>query len=200
MISIRTRFALGGTAAALTLAVMPLVAFGQSNDALIRAAVQAAPEESRDGATVIAFDGQVTTTLRQGDNGLICLAPVPGAASFNAACYHESMEPYMARGRELRVEGVSDAGERNRIRWEEADAGTLKMPELPASLYVLAGDADVWNPETGEVDGAFLRYVVYTPWATGATTGLSEVPITGAPWIMFPGTPGAHIMITPPRP
>lgn len=200
MISNRIRTALGGAFTALILVAIPATAFAQSNDALVRAALQAAPEESRDGATVIAFDGTVTTTLKEGDNGLICLAPDPEAERFNAACYHESMEPYMARGRELRVEGVGDAGERNRIRWEEADAGTLAMPEMPASLYVLAGDADVWNPATGEVNGAFLRYVVYTPWATGASTGLSEVPITGAPWIMFPGTPGAHIMITPPRP
>ena len=169
----------------------------QSEQALIRAAVAAAPEEARAEAKVIAFDGRITTTLREGSNGLICLAPDPEADRFNAACYHESMEPYMERGRKLRAEGVADGGERNRIRWEEADAGTLAMPDKPASLYVLAGPADVWNRMTGEVTGASLRYVVYTPWATQESTGLSEVPVAGGPWIMFPGTPGAHIMVTP---
>ena len=103
----------------------------------------------------------------------------------------------MERGRALRVEGVTEGGERNRIRWEEAEAGTLAMPEKPASLYILAGSADVWDPATGEVDGASLRWVVYTPWATGESTGLSEMPVAGGPWLMFPGTPGAHIMVTP---
>lgn len=186
----------------LSLAVVGIPAssapvLGQSSDALIAAAVQAAPEHLRAEAQVIAFDGRVTSTLRAGTNGIICLAPDPNADRFNAACYHESMEPYMERGRALRVEGVTEGGERNRIRWEEADAGTLAMPEKPASLYILAGPADVWDPATGEVDGASLRWVVYTPWATGESTGLSEIPVAGGPWLMFPGTPGAHIMVTP---
>jgi len=169
----------------------------QSSDALIRAALEAAPAEARVDATVIAFDGHVTSTLKQGSNRLICLAPDPNADRFNAACYHETIEPYMARGRTLRAEGVMDGQERNRIRWEEANAGTLEMPDAPASLYVLSGPSDVWNPTTGVVTGASLRWVLYTPWATGETTGLSEVPVTGGPWLMFPGTPGAHIMVTP---
>jgi len=35
------------------------------------------------------------------------------------------------------------------------------------------------------------------PGATTASTGLSAKPAEGTPWIMFPGTPKAHIMLTP---
>jgi hypothetical protein len=65
-------------------------------------------------------------------------------------------------------------------------------------LYVLTGDG--FDAASGSVANPFLRWVVYTPWATAESTGLSGAPgAPGAPWLMFPGTAGAHIMITPPR-
>ena len=52
--------------------------------------------------------------------------------------------------------------------------------------------------ESGKVIGAKYRYVVYVPFATQETTGLSLAPnAPGHPWLMFPGTAGAHIMISP---
>ena len=54
-----------------------------------------------------------------------------------------------------------------------------------------------FDPKTGTAPGARWLYVVYIPYATAATTGLSEKPQEGAPWIMFAGTPKAHIMFTP---
>ncbi|MCA9739423.1 MAG: hypothetical protein R3E98_15700 [Gemmatimonadota bacterium] len=163
----------------------------------IAAAVLAAPEDKRASATVLGFDrsGEVVT-LREGSGDLVCLADAPGDDAFSVACYHESLEPYMARGRELRKSGVTDTNEINRIRWSEADAKTLSMPTAPASLYVLSGGR--FDPASGTAPEAKLRWNIYTPWATGATTGLAERPgIPGEPWLMFGGTAGAHIMIVP---
>jgi len=165
----------------------------------IAAALAAAPPSDRDGATVFGFaaDGSMTT-LRQGTNELICLADDPNREGFNVACYHESLDPFMARGRALRAEGVTDSGELAQRRWAEADAGTLSMPEVPAALYVMTGDG--FDAAAGEVTNSFLRWVIYTPWATPESTGLPAQPTgPGAPWLMFPGTAGAHIMITPPQ-
>ncbi|MGB1657227.1 MAG: hypothetical protein ACPHO4_07725 [Longimicrobiales bacterium] len=164
----------------------------------ISGALQAAPAMERDDATVFGFldDGSMTT-LRQGGGSLICLADDPNREGWDVACYHESLDPFMARGRELRAEGVTDSGELAQRRWAEADAGTLAMPEEPAMLYVLTGDG--FDPELSSVQNSFIRWVVYTPWATTQSTGLSAQPTApGAPWLMFPGTAGAHIMITPP--
>jgi hypothetical protein len=45
-----------------------------------------------------------------------------------------------------------------------------------------------------------LRYVIYIPYATSASTGLPlKQDAPGMPWIMDPGTPRAHIMINPPQ-
>ena len=166
----------------------------------VAGALQAAPAMERDDATVFGFlaDGSMTT-LQEGGGALICLADDPNREGWNVACYHESLDPFMARGRELRAQGVTDAGELAQRRWAEADAGTLAMPEEPAMLYVMTGDG--FDPATNTVANAFTRWVVYTPWATTQETGLPAQPTApGAPWLMLPGTAGAHIMITPPPP
>ena len=165
----------------------------------IAAAVQAAPAEYRDGAAVLGHstDGALVT-IREGSNDLICLADDPDREGWSVACYHASLEPFMAMGRELRAEGVTDGGELAQRRWDAADAGTLAMPESPAMLYVLTGDD--FDAATGEVTNPYLRWVIYTPWATAESTGLATRPeFPGQPWLMFPGTAGAHIMVSPPQ-
>jgi hypothetical protein len=165
----------------------------------IAAAVLAAPEDRRAGAQVLGYDAAGTLgVLRAGTNDIVCLADKPGDAKLSVACYHESLEPFMRRGRELEAQGVTGE-ERMKQRYVEADAGVLKMPKKPATLYVLTGTQ--FDAATGTVVDPYLRYVVYTPWATQESTGLPlSPPGPGGPWLMFPGTAGAHIMITPPKP
>ncbi len=165
----------------------------------IAMALLAAPEGERDAAAVLGYaaSGKLIT-LRPGRNDLVCLTDDPADEGFSVACYHESLEPYMARGRELREEGVTDGNERNRLRWQEADAGTLAMPKAPATLYVLTGSS--YDPASGNVADEYLRFVLYVPWATKESTGMTDAPMgPGTPWLMYPGTAGAHIMISPPR-
>lgn len=171
-----------------------------SPDIQIAAAVLAAPEDQRAGAAVLGYDSEGSlVTLRAGSNEIVCLGDDPGDDRFSVACYHRSLEPYMARGRELTAQGTTDGTERNRIRWKEAEEGTLQMPESPATLYVLTGSG--YDPQSRTVADSYLRFVLYTPWATIESTGLSAKPLgPGSPWLMYPGTPGAHIMISPPAP
>jgi len=166
----------------------------------IASAVLAAPADRRDASTVLGYDesGKLVE-LRHGSNDLICLAAAPEAKSFSVACYHRALEPYMRRGRELRAAGVTDAEANHRQRWQEAKEGKLEMPSEPSTLYVLSGTG--YDPATGVVADAYLRFVVYIPGATAESTGLPTQPLApGAPWLMYPGTSGAHIMISPPPP
>lgn len=165
-------------------------------DAQIASAVLAAPEDRRAEATVIGFDSKgVSVVLREGSNDLICLSDYPMDENWNTACYHESLDPYMARGRALREAGQAEGS--MRARWEEIEAGTLEFPDSPATLYVLHGEG--FDSATGQVTNPYLRWVIYTPFATPESTGLQTEAAENAPWLMFPGTVGAHIMITPPR-
>lgn len=161
----------------------------------IAAAVLPLPPGMRAGATVMGYrDGTRLTTLRQGSNGMVCLANDPRGERFHVACYHEGMEAFMARGRALRAEGVT--GEQvDSVRFREVKAGKIKMPTAPASLYSLTGGT--FDAAKGEVTGARALYVVYIPYATEASTGIPAQPAQGQPWLMFPGTPKAHIMFVP---
>ena len=40
-----------------------------------------------------------------------------------------------------------------------------------------------------------LLTVIYMPYATGESVGITEERHVNGPWLMFPGTPFAHIMI-----
>ena len=72
----------------------------------------------------------------------------------------------------------------------------MKIPREPRMLYVLTGSS--FDSAKGELVDSYLRWVVYSPYATPESTGLSITPGT-APWLMYPGTAGAHIMISPPK-
>ncbi len=170
----------------------------RTDDDLVATAVLAAPEASRAGSKVIGYNmaGEFVT-LREGTNEFICLADDPNKDGFSAACYHQSLEPFMARGRALKGEGRS-AQDIFTIREDEAKSGQLTMGDAGSTLHVYSGPEARYDPATGTVPGASYRYVVYVPFATAASTGLPEAPIApNHPWIMDPGTHRAHIMISP---
>ena len=189
-----------GAVLAVALGATDAKAQAPSAEIQIAQAVLAGPVGQRAGAKVVGFrDDGTTLTLREGSNSLICLADNPTQEAWSVACYADSIDPYMSRGRELRENGVTDSQEVTQRRWDEADAGTLDMPVAPATVYIMHGEG--YDAEAGEIIVPFLRWAIYTPWATTESTGLPQQP-TGpsAPWIMFAGTPGAHIMITPAPP
>ncbi len=172
-----------------------------SAEAQIKAALLAAPTEKRDGAAVLGYNqkGELVE-LRKGTNELVCLADDPKQKGFSASCYHKDLDPFMARGRELRKQG-KDNREIFAAREAEAKSGKLKMPEAPSSLFVFTAEDADFNAATGDVNNGYLRYVVYIPFATAESTGLPLKPEGPAmPWIMFPGSHAAHIMISPPKP
>lgn len=150
----------------------------------IAAAVQPLPEEFRATATVLGYEAGKAglTQLRAGTGAFICLADDPADERVHVACYHSSLEAFMARGRELRASGIT--GPRvDSARFAEINSGRLAMPKQPATLYSMTGERRL--------------YVVYIPFATSESTGLPKSPSGNMPWIMFPGTPKAHIMFTP---
>jgi hypothetical protein len=163
----------------------------------ITAAVQALPKELRDGAGVMGYKtaGKLEW-LRPTKNDMMCLADDPAEEQFHVSCYHNSMDPFMARGRALRVSGVK-GGQIDTVRFAEVKSGKLKVPTAPASLYqIFSGKDGGYDPATNSVSKARSTFVVYIPFATEKSTGLSAQPSKDGPWLMFPGTPKAHIMFS----
>ena len=191
------KFRLIGASAGAALALPALlVAQGQVLPAAkqIQAAIAAAPAEMRDGAGVWGYnESKKLVKLREAKNDMICLASNPDGKQFHVACYHKLLEPFMARGRELRAQGVKD-DQVDTVRFKEITSGKLQMPKTPSALYTLTGPPSSFDATTGKVTGAKWLYVVYIPGATEKSTGITEKPAPGVPWIMYPGTPKAHIM------
>jgi hypothetical protein len=172
---------------------------GQTSEWVIAAAPLAAPAPLREGAEVRAWteDGQLVV-LRPGTNGLVCLGPRPGAEGFMVACYHDSLEPFMARGRALLREGV-EGRERDEIRWREIDEGSLAMPAA-AMVYNLGLPSADFDPATVDPATGRRLHALYLRGARAEELGVPARPTEGLPWLMFDGTPSAHLMISiPPR-
>ncbi len=163
----------------------------------IAAAVLPLPADLRATASVMGYNAAgKLTVLRRGSGALNCLASDPRADRFHVACYHKSLESFMARGRALRAEGVK-AELVDSVRFREIRRGRLRMPSQPAVLYSLTGKAGSFDAATSTASGARPLFVIYVPGATSASLGISAVPAEGTPWVMSPGTPRAHIMFVP---
>jgi hypothetical protein len=190
----------------LALAVIPSIAAAQAAapaapvvvppaDEQIAAAVLPLPEQMRAGATVMGFKtaGKLEV-LRPGTNGMHCLALYVMRPDFHVACYHKGLEDFMARGRSVR-EQLGARANVDSVRYKEIAEGKLTMPAQGA-LYSITVKKENWNATTRTVSQFTPLSVVYVPGATEESTGLSKAPQkAGTPWLMFPGTPKAHIML-----
>jgi hypothetical protein len=189
----RTRFV---TVVALALVAAPS-AFAQAIPPVaeqMAAAVLPLPAEMRAGAMIMGYKVKdKLEVLRPGTNNMICLALYVSRPDFHVACYHKGLEPFMARGREIR-EKMGAKTNVDSIRFKEIADGKLKMPKA-GTLYSITGKKESWDPKTGKVTGANPLAVIYMPFATLEETGLSGVPQAMGPWMMFPGTAKAHVML-----
>lgn len=172
-----------------------IAAQGSADDQIARA-VMAAPETLRDEAMVLGYGGterpgDPLTLLRDGSNGVICLADDPAREGFHVACYHESLDPFMRLGRRLRAEGADRAAILD-ARFAALEAGEITAPA--AALWSVTATVDV-DPTAGLPDGVRRLSVVYVPYAESRTLGLPTRPDGDSPWLMLPGTPWAHVMI-----
>jgi len=162
----------------------------------IAAAILPLPDSLRAGARVWGYaEGARFVELRPGTGSMTCIADDPKDDRFHVACYANTMEPYMARGRELRAQGAGQNAV-DSARTADVLAGRVRMPSV-AMLYSLSGTAASYNAATNVATGARPLFVVYTPFATAEQLGLSAIPRRGQPWMMHGGQPGAHIMFVP---
>jgi hypothetical protein len=168
------------------LMVIPLGVFGQEHtaDTHITEALLPLPDPLRNGAMVVldATPGK-RTVLRKGTNQLICRADTP-APGFEVYCHHKDMDAFFTRVEQLAVTVKSEAELRD-VLGAEIKSGKLKMP-IGGTVYRLTGTS---AHDALPIMGVFL------PNATSESTGLSTEPNNYRPWLMWAGTPVAHVML-----
>jgi hypothetical protein len=178
---------------AAVLVLIPLtsaVAHAQSADPRIAEAVKPLPEDLRAGATVVAYD-QTTgarKVLRQGTNEIECQ---PKADDGFIRCYNKILAPRRDLEARLKAEKKSDKEIQEAVAAAQK-AGTIKAAPFGTMSYRYSDDP-------GRIK---LLWVMSVPNATPESIGVSTVSQRdaalkgqGLPWLMLPGTPGAHVMI-----
>ncbi len=161
---------------AASAALLLLAPFAHADEADIESAMSAAPESLAANATIQDWDG---TVLRQGTNSWVCLPDVPNNGGIDPWCVDASwlnLLNALTNGKDPTYDKVGIA-------------------------YMLAGDAPISNitptgkKEDGDwVDELNAHLMILVP-DHAMFDNISTDPNNGGPWIMWPGTPYAHIMI-----
>jgi hypothetical protein len=156
----------------------------KSVDQQISEALMPLPEDLRAGAAVIGYNAESEEiVLRRGSTDFTCTADSP-AIGFFVACFPNIIAEYRARSAELLAAGTPEDEYRDIVS-AEIEAGTLLVPDRSV-IYYLSGP---------NLENALPLLAIYLPGATAESTGLSTMPNPFRPWLMFAGTPAAHIMV-----
>jgi hypothetical protein len=180
-------------AAAAVVIVMPLTAspaLAQMPDPRIAEALQPLPEDLKAGATVVTYDDKTGArkVLRQGTNEIECQ---PTAEDGFVRCYNKILAPRRDLEAKLKAEKKTDKEIADAVAAARA-AGTIKSAPFGTMSYRYTKDPSRIK----------LLWVMSVPNATPESLGVStksqrDAALKGAgfPWMMLPGTPGAHVMI-----
>ena len=159
---------------------------GNSKEWEIKAYTSAAPAFIGDHATVIGASGKV---LREGTNGWRC----------------EPFMPMPMGGFKDPHESAAACSDKNAVAWANAYKSNTK-PELEGDgwIWMLHGDLGVDNfkPYTdGQKDAGHKHFIesgahlMLMPKNPSSMDGQSTDYTTGAPYVMFKGTPYVHLMV-----
>ena len=181
-----------GVAAVVVLASPLFVATAQAQsvEAQVAEAVQILPSDLRAGATVVTYDKATGArkVLRQGTNFVECQ---PRMDDGFTRCYNKALAPRRDLEAKLKAEKKSDKEVSDAIA-AAVKAGTLPQPAN--AMFSYRG--------YDKRDRIQQLWVVSLPNRTPESVGVSTVSQRdnalegkGLPWMMLPGTPGAHIMI-----
>jgi len=156
-------------------------AVGQDED-VVKSAESAAPPALAAGATIYGFDESgMMMTVREGKNGWWCMADNPTSPGPDPMC-----------------------GDANALEWAQAWMGKTDPPAGKVGfMYMLAGGSDGSNTDPyATAPDAGNHWVETGPhvMVLNATTMMAGYPDaadpdTSKPYIMWPGTPYAHLMI-----
>lgn len=156
----------------------------------IRSALSAAPRSVTDGATIVAgtlppMEGnQAQRVLREGDNGWVCMPDNPNVPGDSPACVDEAWEDFLAAF--LSGEPAPEG--------EEIGISYMLRGDFPTSNVDPSASGPTDENEWIQDSGPHLMIVLPD---RSLLEGLSESPGKG-PWVMWPDTPYAHIMVPVP--
>jgi len=155
-----------------------------SSEQQIKEALAPLPAQLRDGTTVVLGQGPKRRALHEGTNDLICRADSP-APGLMAHCHHKDLDNLFTRMNQLYAQRKSSDEVRDQVS-AEIESGKLAPPPADATEYSLLGR---------NFEGALPIMPVSLPNATAESTDLPTEQDNYRPWLMWAGTPVAHVML-----
>jgi len=159
-----------------------------ASQAEVDKAVLAAPENTRNGATVIKWNpaNWTYTTLRKGTNRIVCfdLSGLPGQVAFSLECTMLGNLDRVAQN--LKFETEPDRAKRTAAIQAAEKDGSRAKPEF-GSIW--------WHVRGADQATARPHMTIAVPGATAQSMGLPDNGKQGGVWIMDAGTSAAHLMV-----
>lgn len=154
----------------------------KSDAALIASALSAAPKSVTAGATIVDHDGRV---LRKGTTDWVCMPDLPDVPNDTPMCLDAPWRETIDAWQKKRMPTVTKVG-----------FGYMLQGDMPVSNvdpYATVGTATNSWIQSGD------PHVMLLIPDLKLLDGLSTDPKSGGPFVMWKGTPYAHIMVPAPR-
>jgi hypothetical protein len=150
-----------------------------SNAEIIRSALSAGPREISEHAAVVAPDASgKMAEIRAGTNGWTCMADEPDTPGLDPMCL-----------------------DKQSMMWAQSLMSHAPKPAntAPGIIYMLQGGSDIsatdpFATKTDHFIESPPHYMIMWPY-DAKSTGFSTTPKKSGTWIMWAGTPYAHLMI-----
>jgi len=150
-----------------------------SNAEIIRSATSAGPHSISDHAAVMAADASgKMVQIRAGTNGWTCIPDEPSTPGLDPMCI-----------------------DKNGMEWVSALIAKAPKPKntAPGLIYMLEGGSDIsatdpFATKTDHYVSSPAHYMIMWPY-DAKSTGFATTPKKTGTWIMWAGTPYAHLMV-----
>lgn len=142
------------------------------------AAERAAPSSLSKHATIMSRDGHV---VRKGSNGWTCLPDDPGTPGTDSICMNEPWLNFVDAMKNKQNPVMTQVGVAYMLQGDKPASNTDPYATEPTS-------GDDW------VEGVGAHLMILIP-DMGALWNIPTNSKNGGPWIMWAGTPYAHLMI-----
>lgn len=167
-------------------------------DQQIALALEAAPAEVTQDATIYVLGKTGYEVARIGSNGFSCLVDREFVTTMEPECYDAEGSATTLKTRlrteELRAHGKSDDEIRRDIEQGYKD-GRFKAPGKPGIVYMLSSKNRVFDPGSKQIISFPGHLMFYAPYMTSKDLGYKSQ--ASLPYLVHPGQPDALMIVVP---
>jgi hypothetical protein len=164
----------------------------------IALAMEAAPAEITENATVYILGKTGYEVAKTGTNGFSCLVDREFVTTMEPECYDAEGSATTLKTRlrteELRAQGKSEEDIQRDIE-QGYKEGRFKAPDKPGVVYMLSDKNRVYDPSSKQIINFPGHLMFYAPYMTDKDLGYKSQ--ASLPYLVHPGRPDALMIVAP---